>query len=133
VKEATSGPDIRLDPELWPEAARVQAQYTQADAWAEHLGELFGDRKGKVSSSDVWTALGIPIERRADQRLVERRGEAMKALGWEHANLWFGKRKGNGYVRGEGSERQKQFFVRRDWQSGTVSISENEPGSDCPL
>jgi hypothetical protein len=131
VKEAGTGSEIRLDPKLWPEAARVQAHHTQADAWAEHLGELFGDRKGKVSSGDVWTALGVPIERRYDQRLVERRGEAMKAAGWEHANLWFDGRKGNGYVRGEGGERQKQIFVFRDWQTGAVRISENKLDSDC--
>jgi hypothetical protein len=80
AREAT-GVSIRLDPTLWPEAAKEQALRTAEDPYYEILLESLGDLAGKIRSEDLWGVLDVPRERRGPAQ-SGRLTEAMNKLGW---------------------------------------------------
>ena len=115
------GESIRLDPSLWGEAAKVQAERQASDPWIEAIGEALGDLEGKVKSEDLWTIVNIPVGARTQEH-NNRLGKAMQALGWARDKMRFGGRNPeHGYFNGKwkgkpGKEGQGQrIMIERNW------------------
>jgi hypothetical protein len=114
--------DIRLDPSLWPKAEQLAEEHTQSDAWADLLDDELGDIKGKIAPNDVWIILRVPEERRHDQKLVERRGEALREVGFERKQARINGKVRWAYLRGDESERQRQIDVTIDPVTNKVTV-----------
>jgi len=80
---------IRLNPNLYVEAAEVQAERRVEDPFLVRLREVLGDRTGKMRTSVVWKYLDIPSGQQTQNHSC-RIGEAMRELGWERIKLRFG-------------------------------------------
>jgi predicted P-loop ATPase len=86
-REAT-GESIRLDPNLYADAAKEQEERMVEDAWTMVLREALlnpadgSDALDRLLLNDVWDALCIPIERR-DERATDRVNAIMQTLGYE--------------------------------------------------
>ena len=114
VREA-SGESIRLPERLWPIAAKEQNRRLTRDPYAESLAHHLGNRRGKVTSEDVWTVLDIrPGARGQDQS--RRMADAMRSMGWQRANSGGTIRTARGLVSGwvKGEQPWVQIFVTRD-------------------
>ena len=97
----SAGASIRLPKALWAVAAVVQEKRTVEDPWFEILSSLFGDRKGKVRSRDLWAVLDMEGKvDRQNQAFSKRLSETMQRLGFARANLSFGGIKDWGCARG---------------------------------
>lgn len=75
------GESITLPPELWNEAAQVQGAREIADPWLDRLGELLEGLVGRISTVNLFEALGVDLAK-ANQADKGRVGAAMKRLGW---------------------------------------------------
>lgn len=105
------GESIRLDSNLWKEAAEEQSERTIDDPWIETITNTLGDLKGKILANDAWKIVGLTNERRT-QDSNARFGHAMRAAGWERKKLSFDGQNKWGYVRGDtGEERGHRIFV----------------------
>lgn len=79
-REAAGAP-IRLARDLWDVAAGEQASRVIVDPLMEALAEAVGHiENGKIRTVDLWTALGIPLDRRNSSG--RRVGDVMRQLGW---------------------------------------------------
>lgn len=76
------GETSQLDPSLWPAAIEQQRSRETVNPLLERLAPLIGDHEGIVFAEDVWTVLGIPVDRRPP--LYEKMGKAMSDLGWDY-------------------------------------------------
>ncbi len=84
VRREASGESIRLDPRLYALAEVQQERRRVEDAWEEPLSKLFEEGKAyRVTTEELWTALGIPVERRT-QADGARIVAIMESLGFEH-------------------------------------------------
>lgn len=117
VAAERGGEGIRMNHELWAEAAQEQVQRVVVDPWVEHLEELLGNMQGKILNSDVWRLVGItPDKMRRNDTL--RVAQVMKQLGFENGSLRFevnGRShiKARGYVRGDSAGvRGTQLIVK---------------------
>lgn len=86
-----AGESIRLDPALWADAGEQQEERRVEDPFFERLEAALGVLQGKVSSEDVWTLLGVPPGQARTPELNERRGAAMRRLGFERTKMRFTK------------------------------------------
>lgn len=120
----SAGESIRLDKELWADAAVVQARYRQEDPWAEILDHAIGDLEGKITSEDLLKIIGKPQGMRG-QNDNQRLGEIMRGLGFEHKQTRFGKRVKWAYVRGSS---YKEICVIYDPVSRDIQVC----ASDSP-
>ena len=113
----TSGDSIRLDAKLYSMAAEEQAQRLTADPYYEALHHVLGDRKGKISSEDVWQILDIKAGQRGQDQ-GRRMGDAMRALGWSRPNksklVRIGGRPVVGWVKGEQPWEQVEMGLGSD-------------------
>ena len=65
-KREASGESIRLDPKLYDTAEIEQEKRREEDPWESLLRETFiEDKKWRLSISEIWNTLGIPVERRS--------------------------------------------------------------------
>jgi Virulence-associated protein E len=79
------GKPITLQQDLWPDAAEEQAARQIENPYLSILAEKYSDHQGWIRSTDVWEALGIPLDRqKAASRDV---GYAMCALGFERRQI----------------------------------------------
>jgi predicted P-loop ATPase len=79
------GEPITLQQDLWPDAAEEQAARQIENPYLSILAEKYSDHQGWIRSTDVWEALGIPLDRqKAASRDV---GYAMCALGFERRQI----------------------------------------------
>jgi len=108
------GSPIRLDPSLYDDAAHQQRLRRIEDPWVELLEVTFGNRTGRMITSDVWHVVDRPPGQRT-QEDNRRLGEAMRELGWERIRTYS---KGEGqqwfYARGTPEERRHDLYVQRD-------------------
>jgi len=95
-----SGESIRLDESLWGAAAKEQQRRLVRETWADDLAVILGDLKGKISQSDVWDLLEVPIQHR-DQKKTERLRDAMIELDFAKKKMRFDGPQVQGFVRGE--------------------------------
>lgn len=96
VREA-SGASIRLPRELWDAAGKQQEARRGRDPWEELLAELV-EGQDKVSSDQVWAAVGVSKDRRS-QTENERVGAGMRRLGFKPGTVRVSGKACWGYVR----------------------------------
>ena len=93
------------------------------DPWIEVIGDALGDRYGKIKTEGIWTIVNVAVERRS-QNENQRLGEAMRVLGWNHAQRRFGGGKREwGYWCAEDPESRylPVTYVNRDFE-GLVDV-----------
>lgn len=102
-KREAAGESIRLDKGLWEAAAAAQEARRVNDPFVEVLQERLGDKEGKIRTLDLWSALGVEVERRTQEQNA-RLGSVMKQLGFERKKMRFGSNTSWAYQRGESHE-----------------------------
>lgn len=103
AREAEGVP-IRLDPDLWAEAAEEQDARRVEEPFYERLHDALGEeRPGKVRAEDAWRIVGrLSGMRTQDDN--ERLGDAMRRLAFERTKRRFGLPHPEWcYVRGDGN------------------------------
>lgn len=120
AREAT-GESIRMDKSLWEEAAQEQSGRAVIDPWTEVIESAIGSLNGKIRANDVWTIIGMPIDRRTT-RDSTRVSNAMKQLGFRHASLRFSGDKAKGYCRGTPNEELEEIIAYRDRVDGALRV-----------
>lgn len=91
VREA-SGASIRLPEALWDVAGEHQELRRNADAWESVLHSAIlktpasGDGKVRIATDELWSALGIPLERR-DRSASIRISDIMQRLGLKRTTV----------------------------------------------
>jgi hypothetical protein len=103
ARREAAGESIRLERGLWAAAGEEQEDRRVEDPFYERLEAALGELEGKVSSEDVWTLLGVLPGQARTQDLNERRGAAMRRLGYDRDKLRFttGRQPEWGYWRGD--------------------------------
>ncbi|SDW51836.1 VapE domain-containing protein [Roseicitreum antarcticum] len=103
AREAEGAP-IRLDPDLWAEAAEEQDARRVEEPFYEALHSALGEeRPGKVRGEDVWRIVGR-LRGMRTQDDNERLGDAMRRLAFDRTKRRFGLPHPEWcYVRGEGN------------------------------
>jgi hypothetical protein len=119
VREA-AGASIRLDPELYPDAARAQARRTTADPYVAALQEHLGDKdNAKISSESVWIILDVKPGQRTQEQNA-RMGAAMREIGWRRPNSKNTVRIHGklvvGYIKGEAGEAPWSIVIASRWR-----------------
>ena len=94
------GESLVLPKRLWDFARAEQEKRVAEHPWVAFLDEHFGEMLGRVLIEDVWAMLGVPVDKRRDQYIVEDMATAMKKLGWEHKQLRKNGKPRYFYVRG---------------------------------
>lgn len=128
--EAT-GEIIRLDSSLYPDAGEEQEERTVKDPWIDVIGDAPGDHYGKLRVKDAWAIVDLSPDRRT-QYHNQRLGDAMRALGWKHAQRRFDGKREYCYWRADpgGSDTEGKFLpiihVSRDL-SGELDIFVGKP------
>jgi hypothetical protein len=69
-------------------AAAEQQQRTVEEPWIDVIGSVLREMKGKVLASDAWHILNL-VPGHTTQEHNARFGNAMKALGWKRAPMYF--------------------------------------------
>lgn len=86
AQRETAGASIRLDESLWADAAEEQAARVAIDPFAEELTPMLAPfSHGRVRTSCLWAALGIPLDRRVNYG--RRFADVMQSMGWEKKRL----------------------------------------------
>ena len=103
AREAEGAP-IRLDPDLWAEAAEEQDARRVEEPFYEALHSALGEeRPGKVRGEDAWRIVGR-LRGMRTQDDNERLGDAMRRLAFDRTKRRFGLPHPEWcYVRGEGN------------------------------
>jgi hypothetical protein len=103
AREAEGAP-IRLDPDLWAEAAEEQDARRVEEPFYEALHSALGEeRPGKVRGEDAWRIVGR-LRGMRTQDDNERLGDAMRRLSFERSKRRFGLPHPEWcYVRGDGN------------------------------
>jgi hypothetical protein len=87
-----AGESIRLPEELYELAGKQQERRRSEDPWesriytAFNLDEVKGEVRCRVSPDEIWTALGVPMERR-DHRGQRRIIDIMQRLGFRRMTI----------------------------------------------
>ncbi len=121
VREA-AGESIRLREELWPDASKHQERRREIDPWEGALRKFLltvptsSDRKTRVTTTTLWEALTIPLERR-DRYGALRISETMQRLGFKRTR-----------VRPAGEELQVGYM--NEYDTLTLLDDAREPGED---
>jgi hypothetical protein len=104
AREAEDGTSIRLNKELWPEAAKEQEARLVIDPYFDALQTELDHLNGgmKITCESLWTILNLGMSQRDSLRL----GAAMRRLGWRRPNRQGviavpGSKKAVGYVKGD--------------------------------
>ncbi len=87
VMRHTRGDSIRLDPDLYEQAALQQERRRTVDPWEPVLEEAFSDDYARVLPREIWKALGISTDRQ-DARMAKRVAEVMQRLGFRRMTIW---------------------------------------------
>ena len=119
VAEA-AGESIRLDPELYDDAAAEQKKRYVPHPWLERLSQSLGNRKGKLMTLDAWRVVGFDPSR-AEQYHNQQLGDCMRQLGFERQKRRFGGTLSWAYVKGERHERDERINVR-SLEGGNVDV-----------
>ena len=104
---------IRLEEELWGDAAEVQSTFRQEEPWASEINDVIKGMDGKISSTDVWKIIGKPLGQRL-QHDNQRLGEAMRELGFERVRARMGQAIAWCYRRPADAQAWRTIFVHRD-------------------
>lgn len=126
VVREEAGESITLSQHLWAAASEVQGQRMVEDAYADVLGDAFGEVKGRVSMDSIKLLLGLDTARMTpvDARRIKA---VMAGLGWDygtHRLYDLAKRnraQRKGFARGDTGERKAEFMAQR-MASGVVVI-----------
>jgi predicted P-loop ATPase len=116
-----AGESIRLDPDLYPNAADEQEERFVEDPWTTTFEKAFADTPtGKIASANVWMLTHLPIGQRTQYHNV-RLGDVMRALGWKRTTLSFNGKVGRCYAKGNAQERMQEIDVVKD-ETGRISL-----------
>jgi predicted P-loop ATPase len=80
------GESIRLKPELYKYAEMQQERRRGGDPWEEVLGNHYHEEYYRVTPAEVWSILGIPVERQ-DERSQLRISRVMQGLGFKRISV----------------------------------------------
>jgi predicted P-loop ATPase len=114
---------IRLDPDLYDDAALEQSKRHVTDPWLDVLRHHLRTRKGKLAVLDAWRIVRVDPSR-AEQYHNQRLGDCMRQIGFERQKRRFGGKLSWAYVKGERHERDARINVRSNensvevWQDG---------------
>ncbi|MGD9791703.1 MAG: VapE domain-containing protein [Phycisphaerales bacterium] len=111
VAAEADGASIRLDPSLYPHAAREQGERAQVDPFLEILEPALDGVVGKLRSEDAWTIVGKVEKSSRSQDEMNRLGEVMRQLGWERCKRRFGGRPEWSYAKGTIEERERPVQI----------------------
>jgi hypothetical protein len=111
-----AGAPIHLEPTLWGEAAGHQKARETDEPWTETLSAAVSGKRS-ILPDEMWTALGIPTERR-DGRGAERIAAVLRSLGFRRGCVRRGPRVARGWLAGDalpiddpdGAEAEKEPF-----------------------
>ena len=81
-----AGESIRLKEELYAAAEKEQESRRVGDPWEALIDTQFSEHYQRISSDEVWEALGIAIDRR-DQTAAHRVAAVMQKLGFERKTV----------------------------------------------
>jgi predicted P-loop ATPase len=86
VRCEAAGESIRLDPSLYPAAAKAQERRQLEDPWIDNISALIGIANGqptepRVRVTDVWIAVGLDTSRRG-KREAARVSAIMQTFGY---------------------------------------------------
>jgi len=84
-----AGESIDLDESLWDAARGEQEKRESVDPWEEALEAALPPGGGKILSDDLYTFVGVEIEKR-DRRAAHRLGKIMRKMGYRYENQRFG-------------------------------------------
>lgn len=99
IRERKGGP-TRLHSEHWAEAGEEQDKRVKVDAFIEELMPVLGHYEhGRISTSEVWAIVGVPLDRRNAQG--QRLGNAMKSMGWARRRVKIKGKNSYAYFKGE--------------------------------
>jgi hypothetical protein len=129
-----SGDSIRLPESLWPAAAAEQQKRLYENPFKSVLDELLRYKgemvegewvlgaplNGKIRSEDVWLLLGVKPAHRS-QDLFEKRGDALKQLGWKHK-----------YFRDGGQGQRAYYYVRGPEPHKLIMVLPPSSATDPP-
>ena len=126
VVREEAGESITLSQHLWAAASEVQGQRMVEDAYADVLGDAFGEAKGRVSMDSIKLFLGLDTTRMTpvDARRIKA---VMAGLGWDYGTHRLydlakrNKAQRKGFARGDMGERKAEFMAQR-MASGVVVI-----------
>lgn len=97
------GASTRLPKELYASGHEEQEKRRITDPWADLLQDAFGDLRGKVAASELWSLLDRDQKGKRTQNDNMRLGQAMRELGWARpeSGIKVNGRKVRGYVKGD--------------------------------
>jgi hypothetical protein len=114
VFREAKGESIRLDPELYAEAALEQERREIEDPWeADMERSLNGYNTGKILSADVWNVINVPQHMRTQEHNA-RIGEIMRNMGWNRKKLRVDGKSSWCYAKGDNLEQTKRIVIYRD-------------------
>lgn len=121
-----AGASIRLDRELWDDAAQQQEARRVEDPFVITLSTKLGEATGKLRAADVWALLQIPVGQQTQEQNA-RMGEAMRELGWERKKLRFGGQSSEWcYAKGNKTERERRVEITPD-TTGVATLAIDLP------
>ena len=122
-----------MDPGLWEAAAAEQEARRLEDPWEERLRDILGEMGGKIRTEDVWTIVGVPVDRRAQEHNA-RLGSAMRKLGWGRIKRRFGERDPEwAYVRAKADCPERRILVQMEGQMGREKAVAYYEGEELPF
>ncbi|MBN8964591.1 MAG: hypothetical protein J0H89_04250 [Rhizobiales bacterium] len=124
VREA-QGESIRLDRQLWAQAAAEQSARMTEDPFFEALEAELGNVEGKITTEVVWSILGVPSHLRGQEQ-AHRVTSAMNRLGWERPKnriIKVGAKAVAGFVKGP-----QPWALVDPWNQNRHMPQQKEPG-----
>jgi len=109
------------------ERLRTQlATLDRSPSMQEFLHRLLGEATGKIPATDLWAALGKPVEGYRLQRDNAELGQAMRRLGWTRTMQRFNGPPRSAYVKGSKEERGRALYLLQcpatgEWEALSVN------------
>lgn len=98
-----AGESIRLDQELWDDAADAQKERHVENPYESILTEKLGNLTGKISAESVYQLVEVKAPQRTPT-FFDLISSAMKTLGWEKKKIRFKDQPLQGFRKGEGAD-----------------------------
>jgi hypothetical protein len=125
----SDGASIRLAPELWALATRVQEERRVENPYHSVLSQKLDQIEGKLTAENVYLLTAVqPAQRHAV--FHEQVHEAMKSLGWTKKKIRFGKSSLTGFRNGDGQDAELQTLEVKwdpDMHTHVVDGSKKQP------
>lgn len=133
AQREAAGESIRLDPQLWGDAAKVQKEREESHPFEDFLGPILEGHTGAIVAEDLWTALGKPHAGQRSQRDNDGLGATMRRLGWEPTRRRFGGQRRTCYAKGGGNGDQSRLRItyggeERGYVAEPDKVADADPG-----